>query len=612
MNDTGAAGIGPKSSDTGANPPVQSAQARLISVQQIELLLGHMPLIIWGSLLVYFILYLWLVDRADSSIINWTLGLMIVLSIARTAVLVAYIKKKTTVDNVKSRLPVLYTFSVLAGTLWGVFGYVSVSESDLIVSVIVIMVLTGMVASATASLSVLLPAFALYVLPSMLPAAYKFTTFSEPKYFWIGVLICIYLIASIHFARGINKSIINGIKLRFENLKLVDSLTEQKARAEKAQADAEHSNHAKSRFLAAASHDLRQPLHALRLLTATLDVNTSNDKQKHIVSRMDHSVKSLEGLFDSLLDISRLDAGTVKVEIEHFNLQSVLDAIGNAFADVALEQHLELKVEPSDHIVRTDRMLLERVLMNLTSNAIRYSNSGSITIKSELVEIQQTGPRIVLSVTDTGVGIADKDRERIFDEFVQLENPERDRSKGLGLGLSIVRRITDLLEIDLGLESQPGTGTTVTLLLPVGEIESISSNRDTHAIIRDSLEDILVVIIDDEEDVRVALRGLLEEWGCHVLNASGADEAKEKLADLETVPDVIIADYRLRAHTLGTDAIDSLHEFYNQSIPALIVTGDVAQDRLSEINARGFPVLHKPCEPGILYSYLYRLTNKLY
>ena len=233
-----------------------------------------------------------------------------------------------------------------------------------------------MVASATVSISLLLPMYLLSIFPIMLPAAVRLSSFNDVVYHWLAGLIVVYLIVCLGTSRSIRASIMHSISLRFDNLILLDNLRQEKRRTDVALKREEQANQAKSKFLAAASHDLRQPLHSLRLFTATLEHQTRDTKHKSLVAKIDSSAKSLEDLFNALLDISKLDAGTFSVEKQHVYLDILLSQIEGEFAPLAEQKRLALNVELADHIVHTDPILLERLIRNLVSNAIRYTDKG--------------------------------------------------------------------------------------------------------------------------------------------------------------------------------------------------------------------------------------------
>ncbi|HEX5638025.1 MAG TPA: hybrid sensor histidine kinase/response regulator, partial [Gammaproteobacteria bacterium] len=373
-----------------------------------------------------------------------------------------------------------------------------------------------------------------------------------------------------------------------ENLDLVQQLQTEKNRAEDA-------NLAKSKFLAAASHDLRQPLHALSLFTATLDEKIRLPEVRTVVDNIKQSVTALEGLFNALLDISRLDAGIVQPKIVSANIQPLFRLLDDEYAPQARSQGLAWNIHCDDIAIKTDPVLLETILRNLISNAIRYTPHGRIHLRCTA---QEDHARI--EIQDSGIGISPENQQEVFNEFVQLQNPERDRTKGLGLGLAIVKRLVNLLQHDLQMHSIPGTGTNFRLRLPIAEVVASSQIADD---LQKNIggQGMRVLVIDDEAVVRRAVESLLTEWGYEVIVAESSDEA---LNTLHSAPDVIIADYRLRLNLTGIDAIRAVHARWGKHIPALIITGDTGPEQLREASQSGYSLLHKPVQPGRLRAYL--------
>jgi len=580
--------------------PVSSAnvmdqRAKDTRVAQFILLCGNLVWIILGTLSAALALFLALQEALPlRQRLPW-LMVIILLTAARTLLLRHWTRCPTTHNNVNLRIVVANVMAFFMACLFGLLAYLAVSESNPLTSVLVVMVLTGMVASATASVSHLLPMYVLFIFPIMLPVAYRLSGFEQAGYHWIAGLILLYLVVCLGTSRSIRSSIMHSINVRFDNLDLLEDVRREKRRAEVALRNEEQANHAKSRFLAAASHDLRQPLHSLRLFTATLELQTRDTKHKTLVSQIDSSVKSLEDLFNALLDISKLDAGTFTVEKEHIHLDILLSQIEGEFKALAEEKQLRFSVELQDHVVFTDALLLERLLRNIANNAVRYTDTGEVTLSTR----QEVG-NVVLSVSDTGIGIPRADQEKIFDEFVQLGNVERNRSQGIGLGLSIVKRLSALLDLEVDVQSSPAKGSVFSLSLPLGDRAKCKFIPSYNCTVAPLASALFVLVIDDEEEACLAVEGLLETWGCIVMTASSGDAAIKQLEEIGEVPDILISDYRLRDGETGGDVIQSVRDSLQQTIPAIILTGDIAPERLQDIKALGYPMLHKPCEPEAL------------
>jgi signal transduction histidine kinase/CheY-like chemotaxis protein len=367
--------------------------------------------------------------------------------------------------------------------------------------------------------------------------------------------------------------------------------------------EADRANAAKTRFLAAASHDLRQPLHSVGLLVGILRERMPTVELSTLVDKVQLSVQAMESLFKSLLDISKLDAGAVVPNVSEFDIGSLLRAIENSYAPQAEEKGLVLDVVASSAFVRSDPVLLERIIGNLVSNAIRYTYHGRV-----LVGCRRHSDALRIMVIDTGVGIAAVHLDDIFDEFFQVGNPERDRSKGLGLGLSIVKRTAELLGHTLTVRSQPGKGSIFAV-----EVEHVQRAYEplprgfSDATEGTSLEGAFVALIDDDQENRYATEALCRQWNCHVVSGTSAAEILARLADHLRPPDLIVTDYQLRDHETGLDVIARIREHAEQTIPALIVSGAASAADLELVSKSGFELLQKPVNPAQLRRAMQRL-----
>lgn len=376
-----------------------------------------------------------------------------------------------------------------------------------------------------------------------------------------------------------------------DTFKLFRESFESRQRLKRALEVAEAANSSKTRFLASASHDLRQPMHTLSLFSAALAMRPLDPVTRDITVQMNMAMHALGTQLDALLDISKLDAGVVTVNARHFPLVPFLSRLGEEFQPIAQRKGLELRVHlPSQGIFHTDSLLLERVLRNLLDNAIKYTDTGHVELT-----VAHHDSHFELRVRDTGQGIPKAEQERVFEEFYQLGNPQRDRTQGLGLGLSIVRRLASLLQIPIAMHSVPGQGTSFTLQLAAGVSPDAPLQPDVSTL--PSIRGLRVLVIDDEEAVREGMRAVLEALGCEVQLAAGSDEA-EKLAR-HTPPDVVLADFRLHGSDDGLAAVRRLRVIH-PGLAALLVSGDTAPQRLREAHAAGLRLLHKPASVDAL------------
>jgi CheY-like chemotaxis protein/two-component sensor histidine kinase len=365
----------------------------------------------------------------------------------------------------------------------------------------------------------------------------------------------------------------------------------------------EAANLAKSRFLAAASHDLRQPLHALNLFVAQLRRETDQAERARLVERVDASVAAMNELFNALLDISKLDAGVVTPSISEFPVDHLLKRIEMTFSAAAREKGLRLRVVSSGAFIRSDFILLERILLNLVSNAIRYTVGGGV-----MVGCRHRGDVLRIEVWDSGIGIPEDQRSSIFREFYQLPAAERDRSGGLGLGLAIVDRLCRLLDHPIELTSWLGRGSRFAVVVAMAPPSRLTD--EPSEVVTDQTMGKLVLVIDDDALVLDSMRGVLKSWGCSVVTANSGATALACLAELERTPDLIISDYRLSDGNNGIQAIERLRKALRAPVPAFLISGDTAPERLREARAGGYYLLHKPVLPITLRATISQLLKE--
>jgi signal transduction histidine kinase len=382
---------------------------------------------------------------------------------------------------------------------------------------------------------------------------------------------------------------------------LEDRILEATARLAAQKNEAERANIAKSKFFAAASHDLRQPLHALVLFVGALKERIHYPEVRTLVDHIEASVDAMEMLFNSLLDISRLDAGVIEVNRQHFSLDCLLERLKKQFAPQAAEKGLRFRVLPCKSTLYSDPILLERIMLNLVSNAIRYTDQGGI-----LVGCRRRGKNLLIQVWDSGQGIPDQQQDMVFQEFFQLDNPERDRSKGLGLGLAIVARLAILLDHPLTLNSRPGRGTVFDIQVPLGSA-ALAAKSNQQISPTSALAIKLAVLIDDEEAILRAMEELFDNWKIDLVAARTVEDAFQVLDETDRIPDLVISDYRLPDNMDGLKVLEAFRSRYGASLPAIILTGDTAPESIQALNQAGFTVLHKPLRPARLRSLLAHL-----
>jgi signal transduction histidine kinase/CheY-like chemotaxis protein len=356
----------------------------------------------------------------------------------------------------------------------------------------------------------------------------------------------------------------------------------------------EAANLAKSRFLAAASHDLRQPLHALNWFVTQLRSEKDPTEKARLIEQIDTATGAMNELFDALLDISKLDAGVLAPTISDFPVDQLLKRIAMTFSATAREKGLRIRIRSNNAWIRSDFILLERILLNLVSNAVRFTAKGGVVIGC-----RRRAGLLRIEVWDTGVGIAEEQRQNVFREFYRLGATEQDRGHGLGLGLAIVDRLCRLLGHPVELTSRVSRGSRFAVSLPLAAPQTV---------VQPSLPAVdlamtkFVVVIDDDPLVLDAMRGVLKSWGCSVLTAKSDRAALAALLREERAPDLIISDYRLGDERTGFEVIEDLRRSIGTDIPAFLISGDTAPERLREASASGYYLLHKPVLPMTLRS----------
>lgn len=426
----------------------------------------------------------------------------------------------------------------------------------------------------------------------------RFLLIGQYAYDVLGLASIGFSLIMVMFCRVQNRELKEGFAIRFENRRLLAALEVEKAEAEAARARAEKANLAKSQLLAAASHDLRQPLHALSLFSGSLQSLALDEEAKDVAARIQSNVAAMEKLFNGLLDISRLEAGVVQSCREPMSCQDLFDRLAGYFDPVAEQQGLDLRFRDTGLWVDADPALTEQICVNLVTNALRYTRTGGI-----LVAARRRKGRVCIEVSDTGIGIARADQARIFEEFVQIGNPERDRGKGLGLGLSIAQRMAAILDSRIEIASAEGKGSRFSFALPAAapaEIPKAAPQPDLMAGMR-------LLLIDDDAMVREGAELLLRQWGVEVALAEDLPTAEALIAARGRF-DVCIADYRLPGDLDGLAIIERLSARADAPTAFCLVTGDMAAEVLAAADNAHVPIIHKPLHPARLRALLNHLA----
>jgi signal transduction histidine kinase/CheY-like chemotaxis protein len=524
---------------------------------------------------------------ARQSLIVW-LALFCGVSLLR--ILAGLYFMRTSATRAKPRRWVLWGLgsTLVHGLQWGALSVLlsepGSAEADSILHITLATVAMGSAMHLSAFYRVLVT----YVMCVLVPLLLR-DLFIGDAYHLLMAVLC-FLIGVYTLLNGRNQS------------RLIEALRLENQRSEAARRVAEEASAARTRFFAAANHDLRQPLHAMGLLAQTLYAQGAKAAPAELAEVSGHLVDCVEGMthvVDDLLDITRLDVGHMAPQCEAFALDELLREACQPYQALARAKGLALNLDAGPLAVRSDRALVARVLANLVSNAIRYTRAGAVRIYA-----WPQGDHVELRVEDTGIGIASDHLPRIFEEFYQVGNPARDRRLGLGLGLATVKRLSDLLSLSVSVQSAPGQGSVFTLRLPLAQGHELAPTRaGDAAAVEPLIASQRVLVIEDDADSRNALLGLLRQWGCDARAAPGTREALAWLGQGFT-PDVLVVDLRLADGASGLDAIDTLRAAAGHELPALVVTGDAGSEPMHEAQARGFAVLIKPARPVQLRAFL--------
>ena len=373
-----------------------------------------------------------------------------------------------------------------------------------------------------------------------------------------------------------------------------------------AKQQAELANQSKTRFLAAASHDLRQPLNSALLFLESIDDEDLAENDRNLVRRSRLALAALNNLLGTLLDVARLDAGDIEANVVDFPIAALLERLGPEFQAVARAAGIGLRFRPSDAWIRTDAHLLETVLRNLISNAIRYTPSGNV-----LIGCRRREQGLMICVYDTGVGIQSAHLEAIFDAYYQVPSAERRSNSGIGLGLSIVSRIANLLSLERVVRSEPGRGSLFAVLVPYGSAGEEATRPPWQDVSPGSHHSrpALVVVIDDNEDALAGMSAVLGKWGCRAVTATAATDAVVQLISGDLEPDLIVSDYHLAEGIKGDEAIAEVQREFDRPSSAAIMTSDPDPALRKSLQERGFVVLDKPLNLAKLRAMIERVAS---
>ena len=524
--------------------------------------------------------------------------------LGRVSLALRYARREpTTEKRLLARLRTWQGGVLVNGALWGAAAWLFYPYGNGPQQIALVLVVYTF---CVACVPILAPQFALFVVFVMLvfvPAIAAVAVRHLDESWQLAAVMSVAMGMIVVLGRNYRASFDSVIALKLRTEMLAEQLRAEKGVADAARHEAEVANRAKTQFFTAASHDLRQPLHAMGLFAEALRQRTHDPEVAQLVNSINESVDALEGLFSELLDITRIDSGGVEVNPQSFSVGDIFRKLRLHYEPTAFEKGLGLRFRGGKLVALADPLLVERILRNLLSNAIRYTVDGSV-----LVSARRIGEMVRLQVWDTGPGIGEEERVRVFEEFYQVPGTPTaalgDHKKGLGLGLAIVKRLALLMQAPIALRSQTGRGSVFTLDLPVGKAPRAGVREPQgKGPLGLTLGGRLIVIVEDEPAVRQGLEVLLRGWGASIeaFDSVAATRAWAAASDPKLVkPTLIIADYRLEQGETGVAAIDALRERFGHAVPAIVVTGSSMTGHDKEALEHDFHLLIKPVLPNKL------------
>ena len=476
-----------------------------------------------------------------------------------------------------------------SAVLWAMAPWLMMPPSDLPMTAVVVILMIGIISGSVASLASFSRVLFTFTAPVTLSLCLALLRRADALHAFLALAVLAYVGVTLRFAVRQHRLIADALAMRFEKEALVERLGQQIEATERASQE-------KTRFLATASHDLRQPLHAIALFGATLEhqLGQTGCAEPRLAAELMRGVNALSASFDTLLDISRLDAGVVVPDHQPVLLNELFLELDRIFSPGATAKGLQLRVRATPLAVRSDPQLLLRLLSNLVDNAIKYTPRGGV-----IVLARERGAQVWIDVLDTGIGIADEHAGRIFDEFYQVGNPGRDRRHGLGIGLSIVQRLSHLLGLSVRMHSRAGVGSRFRVVLPRAAWTAREPLPPPAPPQAPAERPSRVLILDDEASILQAMRDLLVGHGLHAEASATEDEAARALERARAQGqafDVLVCDLRLAQGANGLEAGQRLQQRFGPGLALLLVTGETAPVRLRQVREAGVSVLYKPVQ----------------
>lgn len=569
-----------------------------LDVEQIDHLFRFTPLTSVMTTVAALMLY-WAFrsEEGFDAAAGWAVAL-ILLSLARVVAARRYQRARPSRDRLHRWAAWAFGTILLQGLLLGALSLIWLRPAAPEVESLLHIVMATIAIGATVPLPPFYPVFVTFVVCVMGPLVLRDLWIADAYHLALAALAVATGLYTLQGGRRQAQALAQTQAERRRNAALIEALRLENDRTDQALRLAERAHEAKARFFAAANHDLRQPLHAMGLLAHTLHEGRAVPRTEEVSGRLVECVDSMTQIVDELLELAQVDAAGLVPQPEVFALDKLLHDVARTYELQARHKGLRLEIDSDALAVRGDRRLVARVLANLLSNALRYTERGGVRVASKV-----QGERVEVSVEDSGIGIHESEQQRIFEEFYQVGNPARDRRLGVGLGLAIVKRLSELLDLRVEVQSTLGQGSVFRVTLPLCKGAPTETAGAVSAPGDALLAQRRVLVIEDDADSRAALVGLLSAWGCEVQCAEDVSSTRQCLTE-GFHPEVVLADLRLAGGASGIEAVIAVRDWLGKPLPALIVTGDVGDARAQRAEAVGLNVLPKPVKPMQLRAFL--------
>ena len=578
--------------------PASAEDARVLA-EQTRMVHRQAPASLVGGLVVLVLSVAVFRNRVELAVLlSWT-AVIIALTVMRWRSWRGVQPDLGTDGSMQAWLGRTTVFLLCSGICWGSGLALFFAPNDPLQIAVVVIFCTALLAGAVVPLSAYARCYQIYAIPVAVPTIVLLFISELVVLEYIAVGLLLFLIVNIGYSKNVENSMIALIKAELENERLVedlsahqDELVMHRNEALKQAQIANDANLARSQFLAAASHDLAQPLHSLGLFLDSLAVETKEARQatqESLVHKAHQCWSAMTGMFSSLLEVSKLEAGVIEVNRVAIDARIALEAVLTEFLPKAEAKALSFEVDLEPCVLDTDPSVFQRVLRNLLSNGLNHTDHGKIGVR-----VRPRNDLVQVDVFDTGAGIAQDELGNVFKEHYQINTPGRGALVGLGLGLSIVEGLSTLLDIEIKVESEVGTGTTFSLTVPAAQEAHVTPGKGLANTDINVLKDRLLVAIDDNESSRQAIATVLAREPCDVVIEPDVEAAVGALAIRNAIPDIIVSDYDLADGRNGLDAIERIRDEFNATIPAIIITGHGSPELFREIGARRIPLLLKP------------------